>query len=248
VIAIVDYGVGNLANVEGAMRRAGASDVRISDDAAVIRGARAIVLPGVGHFGHCARELRARGLDVPVRDAHARGVPLLGLCVGMQLLFEGSEEDPAAAGLGLARGIVRRLRGPVRDAHARGVPLLGLCVGMQLLFEGSEEDPAAAGLGLARGIVRRLRGPVRVPHTGWNEVRLKRAHPWLRGIADSAHFYFVHSYAPEAASASALATTDHGGEFASVVGGDGFLGVQFHPEKSSLAGTRMLQGFVQAVS
>ncbi len=201
MIAIVDYGVGNLANVEGAMRRAGASDVRISDDAAVIRGARAIVLPGVGHFGHCARELRARGLDVPVRDAHARGVPLLGLCVGMQLLFEGSEEDPAAAGLGLARGVVRRLRGPVR-----------------------------------------------VPHTGWNEVRLKRAHPWLRGIADSAHFYFVHSYAPEAASASALATTDHGGEFASVVGGDGFLGVQLHPEKSSLAGTRMLQGFVQAVS
>lgn len=200
MIAIIDYGVGNLANVERALGRAGAREVRVTDDAAVIREARAIVLPGVGHFGHCARELGARGLE-----------------------------------------------GPVREAHARGVPLLGLCVGMQLLFEGSEEDPAARGLGLASGTVRRLGGAVRIPHTGWNEVRLRRPHPWLGGLADGAHFYFVHSYAPEAATATAVATTDHGGEFASVVAGDGFLGLQFHPEKSSLMGTRLLSGFVQAV-
>ena len=201
MIAIVDYGVGNLANVERAMRRAGAADAVLTSAPDEIRAARAVVLPGVGHFGHCARELRARGLDAPVRDAHERGVPLLGLCVGMQLFFEGSEEDPRARGLGLARGIVRRLRGAVR-----------------------------------------------VPHIGWNDVRAQRAHPWLRGMRDGTHFYFVHSYAPEAASGTTVATTEHGGEFASVIAGDGFLGVQFHPEKSSLAGTRLLQGFVRAIA
>ena len=201
MIAIVDYGVGNLANVERALRRAGATDVCVTGDPRQVLASRAIVLPGVGHFGHCARELAARGLD-----------------------------------------------GPVREAHARGLPLLGLCVGMQLMFESSEEDPAARGLGLLPGVVRRLRGDVRVPHTGWNEVRVRRPHPWVDGTADGAHFYFVHSYAPEAASPATVATTDHGGAFASIVGADRVLGLQFHPEKSSHMGTLLLTGFVRAVA
>lgn len=200
MIAIVDYGVGNLANVERALRRAGAREVRVTDDASAIRGAAVVVLPGVGHFGHCAGELRARGLDVAVRDAHAAGRPLLGLCVGMQLLFERSEEDPSAEGLGLARGTVRRLRAP------------------------------------------------RVPHTGWNTVSLRTAHPWLSDVRDGSHFYFVHAYAPEATDETTVATTDHGGPFASIVAGPGFLGLQFHPEKSSLAGTRLLHGVLRAVA
>lgn len=199
MIAIVDYGVGNLTNVERALRRAGARDLEITSDATRIRDARAVVLPGVGHFGHCARELAARGLDAAVRETRARGTPLLGLCVGMQLLFERSEEDPNTPGLGLLRGSVRRLRGAVR-----------------------------------------------VPHTGWNDVHVRRTHPWL-DVPDGAHFYFVHSFAPDAASDATLATTDHGGQFASIVGAEGVLGTQFHPEKSSLMGTRLLHGFVRAV-
>ena len=135
----------------------------------------------------------------------------------------------------------------MRDAAGR-VPLLGLCVGMQLLFEGSEEDTRAAGLGLLRGTVRRLSPDVRVPHTGWNEVRLTQAHPWLAGVPEAAHFYFVHSYAPEATNAAVIATTTHGGDFASIVAGEGILGVQFHPEKSSLAGTRLLQSVVRSIA
>ncbi|HEU5287410.1 MAG TPA: imidazole glycerol phosphate synthase subunit HisH, partial [Candidatus Limnocylindria bacterium] len=93
MISIVDYGVGNLANVERALRRAGATAVQITDDAAAILGSRAVVLPGVGHFGHCARELASRGLDGPMHEVRERRVPLLGLCVGMQLFYESSEED-----------------------------------------------------------------------------------------------------------------------------------------------------------
>lgn len=117
MIAIVDYEVGNLPNVERGLRRAGATDVRITRSHADILAARAVVLPGVGHFGHCARELRRSGLDAMVRIAHDRAIPILGLCVGMQLFFEGSEEDPGAVGLGLMRGQVRRLRGDVRVPH-----------------------------------------------------------------------------------------------------------------------------------
>jgi len=117
VIAIVDYGVGNLENLERALRRAGASDVRITREHVEILAANAVVLPGVGNFGHCARELRRFGLDTMVRVAHDRGTPLLGLCVGMQLFYEESEEEPGTPGLGFSRGRVRRLRGDVRVPH-----------------------------------------------------------------------------------------------------------------------------------
>jgi glutamine amidotransferase len=117
VIAIVDYGVGNLASLESALRRAGAEDVRVTRSHVDILSARAVVLPGVGRFGHCATELRRLGLDVMVRVARDRGIPLLGLCVGMQLLFDESEEDPGTPGLGVFRGRVRRLRDDVRVPH-----------------------------------------------------------------------------------------------------------------------------------
>src|SRR5207245_9236002 len=141
---MVDYGVGNLASLYAALRRAGAEDVRITRSHVDILAANAVVLPGVGRFGHCASELRRLGLDVMLRAAHARGLPLLGLCVGMQVFFDDSEEDP-------------------------GTPGLGLC----------------------RGRVRRLSGDVRVPHTGWNQVRSVRAHPWLAGVRDRENLYFV---------------------------------------------------------
>jgi glutamine amidotransferase len=200
MIAVVDYGVGNLANVERALRRAGARAVSVTRDHDEILSSRAVVLPGVGHFGHCSRELHRRGLDRTVRAARARALPLLGLCVGMQLFFEASEEDDSAPGLGLYCGMVRRL-----------------------------DD----GL--------------RVPHTGWNSVRLRKAHPWLSRIPDEAHFYFVHSYAADPEDDVVLATTEYGRDLPAIVGGDGILGVQFHPERSSLMGQRLLEGFVRGV-
>jgi glutamine amidotransferase len=133
----------------------------------------------------------------------------------------------------------------VREARARGIPLLGLCVGMQLFFEASEEDDGAPGLGFYCGMVRRLADGARVPHTGWNSVRLRAAHPWLTGVPDGGHFYFVHSYAADPEDDVVLATTEYGTEIPAIVGGDGLLGVQFHPEKSSRMGERLLEGFVR---
>jgi len=113
VIAIVDYGVGNLASVRKAFASLGARAELERDGERVVR-ADALVLPGVGNFGHCSRELNRFGLAEPVREAHRRGVPILGICVGLQLLFDGSEEDPSSTGLGLLRGWVQRMTGAPR--------------------------------------------------------------------------------------------------------------------------------------
>jgi glutamine amidotransferase len=108
VIAVLDYGIGNLRSAEKALQHVGA-DARLVDDPDLAATADGIVLPGVGAFGRCAAALEASGLGGAARDALARGLPFLGICVGFQLLFEGSEEDPSASGLGVLPGTVRRL-------------------------------------------------------------------------------------------------------------------------------------------
>ena len=198
-VAIIDYGVGNLRSVEKAFAAAGAVAV-VSGDEHVLRAAEALVLPGVGAFGACAGALRERGFDTLVLERAAEGVPLLGVCVGMQLLFEESEE-----------------------------------------FGRSE------GLGLLKGRVRRFGGHSRVPHVGWNQVKVKRAHPLFAGVADEAYFYFVHSYYCETADPEdAIGETGYGVAFASVVARGNVCGVQFHPEKSQTAGLTLLRNFAES--
>src|SRR6266545_5507790 len=107
-IAIIDYGVGNLRSVERAFAATG-NPATITDDSSVLRQAKGLVLPGVGAFAACMKALSSRGFDALVRERVAEGTPLLGICVGMQLLFEESEEFGNATGLGLIRGRVRRL-------------------------------------------------------------------------------------------------------------------------------------------
>lgn len=159
MIAIVDHGVGNFASVRRALERAGGRDVRLTASSDDLLAAQAIVLPGVGHFGHCARALRGAGLDQAVRTAAARGTPILGLCVGMQLLFAGSEEEPGTPGLGLLPGTVRRLPPTLRVPHmgwstvaavAAHPYAAGLRDGSHYYFAHSfSPDPASAALILA---------------------------------------------------------------------------------------------------
>ena len=113
MIAVLDYGIGNLRSAEKALQRVG-GDAHLVADPDAAATADAVVLPGVGAFGRCAEALEQTGLGAAARDAVGRGVPFLGICVGFQLLYEGSEEDPAAPGLGVLTGTVRRLPAGVK--------------------------------------------------------------------------------------------------------------------------------------
>jgi len=108
LIAVLDYEIGNLRSAQKALQHVGA-DARLTADPALIRDAAGVVLPGVGNFGRCMQALHATGLDALAHEAVERGVPFLGICIGMQMLFEGSEESPAAPGLGILPGTVRLL-------------------------------------------------------------------------------------------------------------------------------------------
>ena len=108
MIAVLDYGIGNLRSAEKGLQRVGA-DARLTDDPAAVRSADAVVLPGVGAFGRCMAALRDTGLEEPAREAIDAGKPFMGICVGMQMLYDGSEEDPDAKGMGVLAGMVRRL-------------------------------------------------------------------------------------------------------------------------------------------
>jgi glutamine amidotransferase len=124
-IAIIDYGIGNLRSAEKAFQHLGFDALLVSDPAA-LSSAKKIVLPGVGAFGECMRSLEAHGFVAPVRAAVEKGTPLLGICVGLQMLFEGSDESPGVNGLGLLKGRVRRFEGPAfAGPSALKVPQIG---------------------------------------------------------------------------------------------------------------------------
>ncbi len=113
MIAVVDYGIGNLRSAEKALQHLGA-DARLTGDARAIGQAAAVVLPGVGAFGACMDALRRSGLEAVTKEAATDGRPFLGICVGMQMLFDGSDESPDVTGLGIVSGRVTKLPGTVR--------------------------------------------------------------------------------------------------------------------------------------
>ncbi len=138
------------------------------------------------------------------------------------------------------------LVGPLLAAARAQMPMLGICLGMQLAFEASSEHGGASGLGIVPGEVRELRaGELKLPHIGWSEVRLRaREQPLLRELPDRSAFYHVHSFAAAPAEeADVLGTAEYGETFATIVRRGSFHGVQFHPEKSSAAGLRLLGNF-----
>jgi glutamine amidotransferase len=138
----------------------------------------------------------------------------------------------------------------LRERVAAGVPVLGVCLGMQLAFESSTEHGGATGLGILEGEVGPLRaGERKLPHIGWNEVRFQRPSPLIVGLPERCAFYHVHSFAPVPAhEEDVLGVADYGAPFASAVQHDSFYGVQFHPEKSSAAGLRLLANFTSICS
>ena len=199
-VSLVSYGLGNLGSVANMFKRAGAQTRLVSTPEEVLASDR-LLLPGIGAFDEGMGRLRDRGLVEPLREFAASGKPLLGICLGMQLLLDSSEEGESA-GLGLIPGRNTRFR---------------------------ESDG------------------VRVPHMGWNLVTLTRADPLVDDLPEGSRFYFVHSYhaRPERAQ-DALAMTDYGGEFVSMVKSGSVAGAQFHPEKSHAFGLAILKNFAAA--
>jgi len=195
-IAILDYGMGNLRSVEKALEHVGAT-AKISFDPQEVRAADGLILPGVGAFPRAMERIRERGLDELIAERRSAGVPLLGICLGLQLLFESTTELGGAEGLGL-------LDGPVGELDAAGL---------------------------------------KVPHIGWSPVRWEHDSRLTEGIASETPFYFVHSFAPRPSGEELLGSAAYGARFACAAERDNVFGVQFHPEKSSAAGLRLLSNF-----
>jgi glutamine amidotransferase len=193
-VAIIANGGANIASLRFALDRLGATSELTSDPQSLRRAPR-VILPGVGAAAHAMERLRALDLVDVIRSLTQ---PVLGICLGMQLLFESSEEG----------------------------------------------DTACLGLIPARVTKFTARDGLPVPHMGWNRVRTCTESPLLRGLDDAPYFYFVHSFAAPVGP-STLATSEYGAEFSAVVQYHNFLGAQFHPERSSRAGRRLLANFLE---
>jgi glutamine amidotransferase len=195
-ICILDYGMGNLRSVEKALEHVGAT-ATIANDAASVRAADGLILPGVGAFPKAMAGVRELGLDELIAERRGAGVPILGICLGLQLLFDSTTELGGAEGLGLMAGEVDVLDAP--------------------------------GL--------------KIPHIGWSPVRWEKESRLTEGIESETPFYLVHSFAPSPEQADLLGTAAYGTRFACAAERDNVFGVQFHPEKSSAAGLRLLSNF-----
>ena len=193
--AVLSYGAGNVASVTFALERLGAR-VRLVDTAEAVAGAERLILPGVGQAGWAMARLRELGLIGPIRTFPR---PLLGVCLGQQLLFDASEEGGGTPMLGLIPGQVRRLQpGPGRT----------------------------------------------VPHMGWSRLQIVRDDPLLAGLGDESWAYFVHGFlCPD--GPAALARADYGDPVPAVVRAANRWGCQFHPERSSETGARILRNFLE---
>lgn len=200
MIAIIDYDAGNIKSVEKAMLLLG-QEVSITGDREEILKADKVILPGVGAFGDAMENLRRTGLDRVIRETVDKGTPFLGICLGLQLLFERSDEAPGVDGLGILKGEIVRI-------------------------------PEADGL--------------KIPHMGWNSLHLEHDGRLFRGIREGEYVYFVHSYYLKAEDENIVkASTEYGVHIHASVEQDNVFACQFHPEKSSDAGIRILKNFVE---
>lgn len=198
--AIIDYGAGNIKSVEKALLSLG-QEVVITDDKETILNADRIILPGVGAFGDAMAQLEKTGLDEVIREAAEKNIPFLGICLGLQLLFEKSEEAPGVKGLGILKGEVKKI-------------------------------PAEQGL--------------KIPHMGWNSLHFAHDGKLFHGIEEGSYVYFVHSYYLKAEEEFIVkASTEYGVSIHASVEKDNVFACQFHPEKSSETGLKILKNFVE---
>lgn len=201
-VAVIDYDMGNLHSACKGLEKAGAA-AKITNNSAEIMAADAVVLPGVGAFDPAMQHLKARSLEPIIKEAIASGKPFLGICVGLQLLFDSSEEG-TEPGLGIVPGIVRRFT--------------------------SEPD-------------------ITIPQMGWNQLEIIRSQPLWQDLPVDPYLYFVHSFYVEPMDKDIVAANvTHGSQtVAAAISKDNLMAVQFHPEKSSDNGLKILSNFVTLI-
>lgn len=198
MIAIIDYDAGNIKSVEKAIQFLG-GEVIVTRDAEEILKATHVILPGVGSFGDAIRKLEEYNLIPVIRQVVANKTPFLGICLGLQLLFESSDESPGVDGLGLLKGKIKRI-------------------------------PDGNNL--------------KIPHIGWNALTYPIKGRLYHGIEENSYVYFVHSYYLKAEEEIVTATTEYGTYIHASVEKDNIFACQFHPEKSSDVGLKILKNFL----
>lgn len=200
MIAVIDYDAGNIASVLKALEFVGGKPV-LTRDADVIMNAEKVILPGVGSFGEAMNKLNKYGLVKVIKDYVATGKPFMGICLGLQLLFEQSEESPSVKGLSVLPGVCRKI-------------------------------PEGEGL--------------KVPQIGWNSISFPKESRLFKGLKDGEFVYFVHSYYLEAKNYEDVAAVcEYGVTVHAAVEHENVYACQFHPEKSSDAGLKILKNFVE---
>jgi glutamine amidotransferase len=202
MIAIIDYDAGNIKSVEKALQFLGQEAVITSDRETIMNADKAI-LPGVGAFGDAMNKIRERGLEEVIHDFVDTGKPFLGICLGLQLIFEKSEESPEATGLGLLKGTITKIPTEVNGVNQK------------------------------------------VPQIGWNNIVVNPDSKLLAGLGENPYVYFVHSYYLKAENPDEVAaTTEYGVKIDCAVEKGNVMATQFHPEKSSEVGLKILTNFV----
>ncbi len=200
MIAIIDYDAGNLRSVEKALLSLG-EEVLVTREREQLLRADKVILPGVGNFGDAMEKLNSFGLVSVIHELAEMGKPFLGICLGLQLLFERSAEAPGVKGLGILKGEILRIP--------------------------DKED-------------------LKVPHIGWNSLHLQNSGRLFRGLTEDAYVYFVHSYYLKAAEPQIVkATTEYGVKIDASVEQGNVFACQFHPEKSSRVGLKILENFAK---
>ena len=198
MIAIIDYDAGNIRSVENALIALG-EEVVITRDPEILLQAEKVILPGVGAFGDAMEKLDAYGLVDVIHQIVEKKIPFLGICLGLQLLFESSDETPGVEGLGILKGKI------VAIPHDKGL---------------------------------------KIPHIGWNSLSFPNEGRLFRGLSENAYVYFVHSYYLQAEEPEIVkATTEYSTCIHASVEKDNVFACQFHPEKSSKWGLKILENF-----
>ena len=197
MVAIIDYDAGNIKSVQKAIEYLG-EEVIITREPEVILNASRVILPGVGAFGDAMEKLHKYNLVDVIKEVVKREIPFLGICLGLQLLFETSDETPGVQGLGILKGKIKRI-----PDH----------------------------------------GELKIPHIGWNSLAFPNRGRLYEGISEESYVYFVHSYAED--KGIVVATTEYGTTIHASVEQGNVFACQFHPEKSSSVGLKILDNFLK---